>query len=204
MIVAKTNMTEYAFSGVGMNPHFGTPGKSGRPRPHPRRLDLGRRRRGGGRHVRDRDRLRHRRLDAHPGRAVRYRRLQAEQAARADRGRLSALASRSTRSARWRNSVADCALADAVMAGEDMDAVRACRALRTAHRRVAGPRAVRHRRDRRAPLSGRADVAWQSRGAPERAKPLADQGHGGRECARRSCTARGLCHPPRAACPPRR
>ena len=26
VIVAKTNMTEYAFSGVGANPHFGTPG----------------------------------------------------------------------------------------------------------------------------------------------------------------------------------
>jgi aspartyl-tRNA(Asn)/glutamyl-tRNA(Gln) amidotransferase subunit A len=26
VIVAKTNMTEYAFSGVGMNPHYGTPG----------------------------------------------------------------------------------------------------------------------------------------------------------------------------------
>ena len=26
VIVAKTNMTEFAFSGVGVNPHFGTPG----------------------------------------------------------------------------------------------------------------------------------------------------------------------------------
>ena len=26
VIVAKTNMTEFAFSGVGLNPHFGTPG----------------------------------------------------------------------------------------------------------------------------------------------------------------------------------
>src|SRR5205807_2173659 len=26
IIVAKTNMTEFAFSGVGMNPHYGTPG----------------------------------------------------------------------------------------------------------------------------------------------------------------------------------
>ena len=26
MIVAKTNMTEFAFSGVGLNPHYGTPG----------------------------------------------------------------------------------------------------------------------------------------------------------------------------------
>src|SRR5208282_4807885 len=26
VIVAKTNMTEFAFSGIGANPHFGTPG----------------------------------------------------------------------------------------------------------------------------------------------------------------------------------
>src|SRR2546421_5225313 len=26
VIIAKTNMTEFAFSGVGMNPHYGTPG----------------------------------------------------------------------------------------------------------------------------------------------------------------------------------
>ena len=25
MIVGKTNMTEFAFSGIGMNPHYGTP-----------------------------------------------------------------------------------------------------------------------------------------------------------------------------------
>jgi len=30
LIVAKTNMTEFAFSGIGANPHFGTPGKSAR------------------------------------------------------------------------------------------------------------------------------------------------------------------------------
>jgi len=26
IIVAKTNMTEFAYSGIGANPHFGTPG----------------------------------------------------------------------------------------------------------------------------------------------------------------------------------
>src|SRR5580693_7022819 len=26
VIIAKTNMTEFAFSGIGANPHFGTPG----------------------------------------------------------------------------------------------------------------------------------------------------------------------------------
>src|SRR5207302_8431351 len=26
VILAKTNMTEFAFSGVGLNPHYGTPG----------------------------------------------------------------------------------------------------------------------------------------------------------------------------------
>ena len=28
VIVGKTNMTEFAFSGVGVNPHFGTPGNA--------------------------------------------------------------------------------------------------------------------------------------------------------------------------------
>ncbi len=28
VIVGKTNMTEFAFSGVGINPHFGTPGNA--------------------------------------------------------------------------------------------------------------------------------------------------------------------------------
>ena len=90
VIVAKTNMTEFAFSGVGMNPHYGTPGQSGRPRAHSRRLLVGCRGRGRGPDVRHRDRHRHRRLDPHPGRALRHRRLQAEPVAGADRGRVSA------------------------------------------------------------------------------------------------------------------
>ncbi|MDK4716005.1 amidase family protein [Rhizobium sp. CNPSo 4039] len=32
VIVGKTNMTEYAFSGLGLNPHYGTPANSGDPR----------------------------------------------------------------------------------------------------------------------------------------------------------------------------
>ena len=70
VIVAKTNMVEFAFSGVGANPHFGTPGN-----PRDRAACAGRlivRRAGRGRrwHVRDFDRHRHRRLGAHSG--VRY------------------------------------------------------------------------------------------------------------------------------------
>ena len=33
MLIGRTNMTEFAFSGVGINPHYGTPGN-----PHDRRL----------------------------------------------------------------------------------------------------------------------------------------------------------------------
>ncbi|MCC9041102.1 amidase, partial [Neisseria gonorrhoeae] len=28
VIIGKTNMTEFAFSGVGINPHYGTPGNA--------------------------------------------------------------------------------------------------------------------------------------------------------------------------------
>ena len=67
VIVAKTNMTEFAFSGIGANPHFGTPGnpadRSRVPGGSSAGAPVSRRRR----HVRDRDRHRYRRLGAHPG-----------------------------------------------------------------------------------------------------------------------------------------
>ena len=44
MIVAKTNMSRFAFTGVGTNPRYGTPGESGRPRARARRLVVGPRR----------------------------------------------------------------------------------------------------------------------------------------------------------------
>ena len=44
VIVGRTNMTEFAFSGLGINPHYGTPATlRPRSRTHPRRLVLGRR-----------------------------------------------------------------------------------------------------------------------------------------------------------------
>ena len=78
ILIGRTNMTEFAFSGVGINPHYGTPGNPHDRSLHPRRLligrcGLGRRRRG------DRgDRHRHRGLGAHPGGAMRHRRLEAD------------------------------------------------------------------------------------------------------------------------------
>ena len=89
VIVAKTNMTEFAFSGVGANPHFGTPGN-----PRDRARVPGGSSAGAAVAVADgmceiADRHRHRRLGAHSGGAVRPGRLQAEPAARADRWRVS-------------------------------------------------------------------------------------------------------------------
>ena len=65
VIVAKTNMSEFAFSGVGANPHYGTPGNPADRARVPGGSTSGGGGRGRGRHVRDRDRHRHRRLDPH-------------------------------------------------------------------------------------------------------------------------------------------
>ena len=90
VIIAKTNMTEFAFSGIGANPHFGTPGNPRDRSARARRLLGGRAGCCRRRHVRHRDRHRYRRLGAHPGVAVRPGRFQAEPAAGADRWRVSA------------------------------------------------------------------------------------------------------------------
>ena len=90
VIVAKTNMTEFAFSGHRRQSAFRHAGQSARSRARARRLVVGRRGRRRRRHVRDRHRQRHRRLGAHTGGVVRYRRLQAEPAAHPDRRRVSA------------------------------------------------------------------------------------------------------------------
>jgi aspartyl-tRNA(Asn)/glutamyl-tRNA(Gln) amidotransferase subunit A len=70
VIVGRTNMTEFAFSGLGLNPHYGT-------------LILGcsgfRLRRNGGRS----DRHRYRRIGSHSGRSLRFDRLQTDPGARA-------------------------------------------------------------------------------------------------------------------------
>ena len=91
VLIGRTNMTEFAFSGVGINPHYGTPGN-----PYDRRLipggsssgrsGVGRRRAG---HCSDRQR--YRRLRAHPGGAVRPRRVQADAVSHPSRRRRAAL-----------------------------------------------------------------------------------------------------------------
>ena len=137
VIVAKTNMTEFAFSGIGANPHFGTPGirATARACPAARRPAPPRRRR---RHVRHRHRHRHRRLGTHSGGVMRPRRLQAEPATRPDRRRVSAeLDARFDRPDR--PTVADCAKADAVMAGEEFSAARAARSPAWLRRRRGAP-----------------------------------------------------------------
>jgi aspartyl-tRNA(Asn)/glutamyl-tRNA(Gln) amidotransferase subunit A len=48
VIVGKTNMSEFAFTAIGVNPHFGTPGN---PADRAGRLVIGSRRRGCRRHV---------------------------------------------------------------------------------------------------------------------------------------------------------
>ena len=91
VIVAKTNMSEFAFSGVGANPHFGTPGN-----PFDRARVPGGSTSGGAVAVADgmceiavgTDTGGSTRI---PAALVRTRRLEAEQAARADRRRVSAV-----------------------------------------------------------------------------------------------------------------
>ena len=84
--VGRTNMTEFAFSGLGINPHYGTPCSpwDRASRTHSRRQFLGHRgvglRRYGGR----RSGHRYRRLLPHSGGVLRHRRLQAHRAPRAD------------------------------------------------------------------------------------------------------------------------
>ena len=99
--------------------------QSGRPHARARRLVVGRGGRGGRRHVRDRDRHRHRRLDAaFPARSAASSASSRASSAFRPTARFRC-PSRSTRSGRWRAAVADCAKADAVMAGEELCAARA-------------------------------------------------------------------------------
>jgi len=113
-------MTEFAFSGIGWNPHYGTPLNPFDPRGRAdsRRLVVGRRGFGRRRHVRSRDRHRHRRLGPHPGGAVRHQSASSRRRAGCRPRAACRCPSASIRSGRWPNSVACCALVDAVLAGE--------------------------------------------------------------------------------------
>ena len=91
--IGRTNMTEFAFSGLGINPHYGTPANA-----YDRKAARipGGSSSGAAVSVTDgmavgRARHRHRRLVPHSGGALRHRRLQADGAARADAGRVPAL-----------------------------------------------------------------------------------------------------------------
>ena len=85
-------MTEFAFSGVGINPHYGTPGNpSTAERAFPAARPRARRSRSPTAWPSVGDRHRYRRLGAHSGGAVRHRRVQADAEARAARRRRAAV-----------------------------------------------------------------------------------------------------------------
>jgi Asp-tRNA(Asn)/Glu-tRNA(Gln) amidotransferase A subunit family amidase len=84
VIVAKTNMSEFAYTGIGANPHLERQGNPADRKRVPGGSSSGAAVAGRRRHVRDRDRHRHWRLMSYSRRIVRDRRLQAEPAAHSD------------------------------------------------------------------------------------------------------------------------
>ena len=83
VVIGRTNMTEFAYSGIGINPHYGTPREPLGPRrsaASPAAPPRARRSRSPTA-WRWRARHRHRRLLPDPGRALRHRRLQADRSA---------------------------------------------------------------------------------------------------------------------------
>ncbi len=117
VIVAKTNMTEFAYSGHRHQSKFWHAGQSGGPRACAGWLVLRRGGGGGRRDVRDRHRLRHRRLDAYSSGVLRRHRLQPT-VKRVPREGAFPLSFTLDSIGPIAKSVADCANADAVMAGE--------------------------------------------------------------------------------------
>jgi aspartyl-tRNA(Asn)/glutamyl-tRNA(Gln) amidotransferase subunit A len=75
VLIGRTNMTEFAFSGVGINPHYGTPGNPYDRRLIPGRIVIGCSGVGERWWRRCRYWNRYRRLGPHPGSALRDRRL---------------------------------------------------------------------------------------------------------------------------------
>ena len=117
VLVGKTNMTEFAYSGLGLNPHYGTPANPWRrAAAHPRRLLVGGGGGGCGRDVPGQRRQRHRGLCTHPGGAVRYHRLQADRAPHARHG-LVPLSPTLDAVGVMAADVAGCAALDAVLSG---------------------------------------------------------------------------------------
>ena len=163
VIVAKTNMTEFAFSGIGTNPHYGTPGNP-----------ADRKRVPGG---------------SSSGAAVAAADGMCEIAIGTDTGGSTRIPAAlcgivGFKPSRERiptdgafplsysidsigplaTSVEACAKADAVMAGERLDAARARAACRSARRHRAGPAAGKSRRDGRQTLPARASTALEKAG----------------------------------------
>ena len=101
VIVAKTNMTEFAFSGIGANPHFGTPGN-----PADRKRAPGGSTSGGAVAAADgmcelSHRQRHRRLHAHSGFALRHHSASSQAASASRPTALFRSPTRSIPSGRW-------------------------------------------------------------------------------------------------------
>ena len=91
VIVGRTNMTEFAYSGLGINPHTARRSIPGTAPPASPAAPRRRGGIGGGRHGRRRHWLGHRRLGADPGGAVRADGFQAQRLARVHGGRAAAV-----------------------------------------------------------------------------------------------------------------
>ena len=127
-LIGKLNMTELAYSGIGLNPHYGTP-LNPNDRATPRlagRLLVGLRGGGGGEAGALRGRFRYRRLGAHPGGVQRRGRLQ-DQPGRIDATGLVPLARSYDTIGPLARSVEDCILLDMAMRGAVTTPVRRSR-----------------------------------------------------------------------------
>ena len=163
VIVAKTNMTEFAFGAIGANPHFGTPGN---PRDRARVP-------GGsssGAAVAAADGMCEIAIGSDTGGSVRIpAALCGIVGFKPSRQRVPTagafpLSTTLDSIGPLARSVADCAKADAVMAGEDFDAARAVAARRSSLRHRAGFAARKSGRDCRGRPSPRAIERLESAG----------------------------------------
>ena len=203
VIVAKTNMSEFAYSGIGANPHYGTPGNP-----------ADRKRVPGG---------------SSSGAAVAAADGMCEVAIGTDTGGSTRIPAAfcgivGFKPSRERiptdgafplsysidsigplaKSVEACAKADAVMAGDELGAVRARAACQSAGRYRAGPGAGTSRCDCRQELPARDRHAGKSRIPVVQRETAAARRYGAGERKRRRAAGGSLRHPPRSARPPRR